>query len=380
MKKRILVATSGGVDSAVAAALLKEAGAEVEAVYMRTWQSEDGLGDCPWRDDLESARGVAEHLSVPFRILNMIDDYRRFIVEDLIAGYRSGRTPNPDMLCNRFIKFGALVDYALREGFDFLATGHYCRIERSPMELSVDETGPKLAKSLTNRRASTDQPVTIWEGIDAGKDQSYFLALVRREKLARVLFPLGTLKKSTVRQLAKERGLPNAARKDSQDICFLGGKVSIQRFLDRFIPPKKGPIVDRFGKVLGAHQGLHHYTIGQRHGIGIPSNCDFEKYVVVGKDLAGNRLIVAFESDPENGLWTSTARVHELNFIGPIEVGKRDLMLRVRYRDRPTEGEVDFRDDGTATVKFCHPQRAIAVGQTLAFYRDRNLLGGGIFF
>lgn len=378
MSERILVAISGGVDSAVAAARLQEAGAEVETAYMRTWQSEDGLGHCPWREDLESARSVALHLGLPFRIVNMIENYRRFVVEDLIEGYCSGRTPNPDMLCNRFIKFGALVDYARQEGFDGLATGHYCRIEgRRPPDSpkAMDDRSQKSGGGVDRSNGPR-----LLEGHDETKDQSYFLAMVDGRNLNRLHFPLGTITKKEVRRLARQLALPNAERKDSQDICFLGGRISIQQFLDRSIPKNPGSIVDRSGKILGRHGGLHHYTIGQRHGIGVPSNRDFEKYVVVEKDLIHNRLVVAFESDPENGLWSTTARVRGLNFIGEEERGRCRLLLRVRYRDRPTPGEVDFRNDGTAIVKFDEPQRAIARGQVLAIYRGPELLGGGIFY
>ena len=271
MAKKILVALSGGVDSAVAAYLLQQQGYEVHGIFFRSWQNETELWkECPWKEDLASARSVAEHLKISFEIINFIDVYRKNVVDYLIEGYRSGQTPNPDVMCNRFIKFGMLVDHMNKSGFDGLATGHYCR--------KVENNGH----------------FSLLEGLDPNKDQSFFLCLVKRENLSKVLFPLGEITKKDVRRIASDIGLPNAQRKDSQGICFLGSSnVNINQFLEKYIPDMPGDIANLEGKILGKHRGLHRYTIGQRKGIDIPSNCDFEHYVVKGaySKLAGSEEI-----------------------------------------------------------------------------------------
>ncbi|MDR2677017.1 MAG: tRNA 2-thiouridine(34) synthase MnmA [Puniceicoccales bacterium] len=352
---RVLVALSGGVDSAIAAHLLKARGTDISAVYMRTWQNEDGLGECPWREDLESARAVAEFLRVPFAIVGMIEKYRRFVVEPLISGYHSGITPNPDILCNRFIKFGALLEYAHENGFSHLATGHYCRIG--------EENGQFF----------------LLEGIDGTKDQSYFLSRIDGQALPRVLFPVGEFLKAEVRNLALRIGLPNARRKESQDICFLGGKIPLQNFLCAHLSEEPGEIVTPDGKVLGRHRGLYRYTLGQRKGIGLPSNCDFEKFVVIGKDLAKNQLIVAFESDPHNRLSVKSVCLTDIHFLGEPLLGCHRLQAKVRYRDPAVAIEISFASNHRATVNFPQPQRALAPGQICAIYDGPRLIGSGIY-
>ncbi|MDR1456523.1 MAG: tRNA 2-thiouridine(34) synthase MnmA [Puniceicoccales bacterium] len=352
---RVLVALSGGVDSAVAAYLLKSKGDAISAVYMRTWQNGDGPGECPWREDLESARAVAEFLDIPFAVVSMIEKYRQFVVEPLINGYHNGITPNSDILCNQFIKFGALLNYAQENSFSHLATGHYCQIE--------EENGKFF----------------ILEGTDCAKDQSYFLARVAGKVLPHVLFPVGKLLKTEVRDLALQIGLPNAQRKESQDICFLGGKITLQNFLHSHLPEEPGEIVSADGKVLGLHRGLYRYTLGQRNGIGIPSNRDFEKFVVVGKDLAKNQLIIAFESDPNNGLIINSIRLTDMHFFTEPLIGCHNFLAKVRYRDPVTPVRVSFTPNCLATVEFAQAQRALAGGQICAIYDGPRLIGSGIY-
>jgi tRNA-specific 2-thiouridylase len=355
MSKRVLIAISGGVDSAVAAFLLKSMGMDVSAVYMRTWQNENELGQCPWAEDLQSAKSVADHLAIPFSIVNMMSFYKKHVVEALIDGYRRGITPNPDILCNQFIKFGALLDYAVKNGFTELATGHYCRIFKEK---------------------NTHQ---LWEGIDETKDQSYFLSRICGNALEKILFPVGHLRKVEVRALAQKIGLPNANRRESQDICFLGGKVTLQDFLRSHLKPNPGDIIRCDGKVVGRHSGLYRYTMGQRKGIGVPSNRDFEKFVVVGKDLEKNQLIVAFESDRANGLSTHSVILSDVHFIGEPIAGSHAMLGKVRYRDPSIPVHITFAENGRAAVEFETAQRALAEGQTFAFYDDKRLLGSGIY-
>jgi tRNA-uridine 2-sulfurtransferase len=354
---KILVAMSGGVDSSVAALLLKREGHDVAGAYMKNWINEENLlGDCPWQQDIEDARGVAEALGIPFQIVNLMDAYRERIVDYLLDGYRRGLTPNPDVMCNREIKFGVFLDWALEQGFDAVATGHYAI-----------------------RRDNAEGAAELWEGADKNKDQSYFLALLRQDQLRRARFPIGHLAKPEARRLAAEAGLPNAGKKDSQGICFIG-QIRMQDFLRHYVTDSPGEIVRAIdGKKLGEHRGLHLYTIGQRKGIGIPSNTDRKNYVVVGKDLAANRLLVCFDGPQAPGLYSSEAVVRSLSFVGSPVVEDRDLLVRVRYRDPAVPARFCPQGDGSARIAFAEPQRALASGQILALYQGEQLLGGGIF-
>lgn len=355
-RERLLVALSGGVDSAVAALLLQRQGHDVVCAYMKNWINEDQvLGDCPWQQDIADARAVAAHLGLECRVVNLMQDYRRLVVDYLLDGYQRGLTPNPDVMCNSRVKFGVFAAYARAEGFAGLATGHYAR--RVP-----DPAGWALL-----------------EGADPHKDQSYFLALLRQEQLASARFPIGHLRKPELRQLAAAAGLPNAAKKDSQGICFIGA-VRMADFLRAYVPDAPGPVIRATdGAVLGRHAGLHYYTIGQRRGIGIPSNTDHRAYVVTGKRAADRALLVAFDDPAAPGLWTDTARVEGLSFLGEPVTAPAALEARVRYRDPRVP--VAFAPDGAggATLRFATPQRALAAGQILALYQGERLLGGAVF-
>ena len=355
---RILVALSGGVDSAVAALLLQRQGHEVHAAYFRTWMNEEGLpfpGECPWEDDVRNARAVAEHLGLPFRILDLVQDYRETVVQYLVDGYRNGLTPNPDIICNREMKFGVFLRRAMADGYDAIATGHYAR-----------------------RRANADGTFDLLEGLDPNKDQSYFLALLRQEQLAQAIFPIGELLKPEVRRLAAEAKLPNAERKDSQGICFLG-QVPVQDFLERHIPDAPGPIVNAAGKEIGRHRGLHRFTLGQRKGIGLPSNTDHEHFVVVKKDFGTNTLHVAFDKPDAPWLYTGEAGARDFTWINRPVVGEQDIFARVRYRDPATPARFSPQPDGTVRLGFAETQRGLAPGQVIAIYQDRVLMGGGVF-
>ncbi|MGF1484512.1 MAG: tRNA 2-thiouridine(34) synthase MnmA [Opitutales bacterium] len=356
--KKILVGLSGGVDSAVAALRLKEAGHHVCGAYMRTWMNEEGsdiFADCPWEQDIADAEAVARHLGIDFEVINLIRDYRERVVEYMVQGYQRGTTPNPDIMCNREMKFGVFLDYALKQGFDGVATGHYCRLDRA-----------------------NDSTVRVLEGRDKNKDQSYFLALVQQAQLQRAHFPVGELEKTEVRAIARRAGLPNAEKKDSQGICFLG-KVDINAFLRQYIPDRPGEIVRSDGTVLGQHHGLHHFTLGQRKGIDIPSNADFEHYVVVAKDFEANRLVVAFESERAPELWRTEFTLHDLSFTGPALHQPIDLLAKPRYRDPSQRIHFSPTQNSSAQIRFEAPQRALARGQVCALYQGEQLLGGGFY-
>lgn len=270
---RVLVGLSGGVDSAVAAALLREQGHEVVGGYMKNWINEEGIpGDCPWEQDIEDAHAVAKHLGMEFRVIDLIDSYRQRIVDYLIEGYRNGITPNPDVWCNREMKFGVFLDYALAQGFSFVGTGHYAR-----------------------RRTLGDGSAAILRGADPNKDQSYFLAMMTQQQTAHALFPVGEMLKPEARAIASRLALPVAEKKDSQGICFIGA-VKMSDFLRHYVPDQPGDIVDTDGKLRGRHQGLHLYTLGQRKGHGVASPREGMAYVVVGKDQKNNHLIVGWDT------------------------------------------------------------------------------------
>lgn len=354
---------SGGVDSSVAALLLKQQGHDVTGAYMKNWINEDNvIGHCPWLQDIEDARASAEAIGIPFRVVNLMEDYRRLVVDYLLDGYQRGLTPNPDAMCNREVKFGVFARYAAAEGFAAVATGHYAR--RVPVENEASGGGPSFA---------------LLEGADKNKDQSYFLALLSQAQLRDALFPIGHLRKPELRELAAGARLPNARKKDSQGICFIGA-VKMTDFLRAYMPERPGPIVRATdGRVIGEHRGLHYFTIGQRRGIGVPSNTDHEAYVVVGKRAADHALLVAFDGPAAPGLWTTEARLQSLSFIGEPITGPARLECRVRYRDPRVAIEFAPASDGTAHVRFATPQRALAPGQVLALYAGEQLLGGGIF-
>jgi tRNA-uridine 2-sulfurtransferase len=348
---------SGGVDSSVAALLLKRQGFDVTGAYMKNWINEDGvIGDCPWMTDIEDARRVAEQVGIAFEVVNLMRDYRQKVVEYLLDGYQRGLTPNPDIMCNREIKFGVFRSWALERGFTAVATGHYAR-------RSVGPAGH----------------AEVREGADPNKDQTYFLSLLRQEQLRDARFPIGELAKPDLRRIAREAGLATAEKTDSQGICFIG-EVRMADFLRAYVPDRPGAVVRASdGKELGRHQGLHYFTLGQRKGIGVPSNTDNERYVVVGKRAADDALLVEFDRAGAPGLFQSEVGIHSLSWTGaPVETS-RSIEGRVRYRDPRIPILFEPLGEGRARARFHAPQRALASGQILALYDGPLLLGGGIY-
>jgi tRNA-specific 2-thiouridylase len=348
---------SGGVDSSVAALLLKRQGHDVVGAYMKNWINEDNvIGHCPWMQDIEDARAVCERIGIEFHVVNLMRDYHTRVVDYLLDGYARGLTPNPDIMCNREIKFGVFRAWARDHGFGAVATGHYAR-----------------------RLVRPDGACELHEGADKNKDQSYFLALMNQEQLRDARFPIGEIAKPELRRIARDAGLPTADKKDSQGICFIG-EVRMADFLRTYVPDAPGPIVRAAdGRELGRHRGLHFYTLGQRKGIGVPSNTDHEAYVVVGKRAADRALLVAFDAPDAPGLFQPEARVHSLSWIGRPVTSSRVLEGRVRYRDPRVALEFEPVDGETARVRFHAPQRGLAAGQILALYDGERLLGGGIY-
>jgi tRNA-uridine 2-sulfurtransferase len=355
---RILVGLSGGVDSSVAAALLLEQGHEVAGAYMKNWINEENIaGHCPWMEDIEDARRVAATLGIPFEVVNLMRDYRERVVDYLLRGYEAGITPNPDVMCNREMKFGVFLDHARARGFDAVATGHYARRLEHP-------DGPRLAR-----------------GADRNKDQSYFLALLRPAQIAAARFPLGDLAKPEVRQRARQLGLPVAAKKDSQGICFIG-EVRMSDFLRAFVPDRPGEIVDPQGRVLGTHRGLHLFTLGQRKGHGIASPRHGMAYVVVAKDAATNRLVVGYDEPATHGLYHHECSLRGLSWAGPAPAAA-ELRVRAqpRYRTAAVPASLHLAGDDHGRLVFDEAQRALTPGQICALYAedDALLLGGAVF-
>jgi tRNA-specific 2-thiouridylase len=323
---------------------------------MKNWINEENVvGDCPWQQDITDARTVADGLGIPFRVVNLMREYRTRVVEYLLKGYQMGITPNPDVMCNREMKFGVFLDWAISEGFDAIATGHYAR-----------------------RAQQSDGSWDILEGADKSKDQSYFLALLQQHQIASARFPVGELRKSEVRKLATKFDLATAGKKDSQGICFIG-EVKMSDFLRAFVPDNPGPIRNRQGTLVGHHKGLHLYTLGQRRGVGAPSNTPYEAYVVVEKRFESNELIVAFDRPDTEGLYSRRCRIGNLSFTNkPFRRSER-LSGRPRYRAPATQARFEMIEDKSAILEFDAPQRALTPGQICALYDGDRLLGGAVF-
>jgi tRNA-specific 2-thiouridylase len=369
---KILVALSGGVDSSVAAAQLVRAGHDVEGVYMKNWINEENIiGDCPWEQDIVDAEAVAKQLGIPFRVVNLMTEYREKVVKYLLEGYQAGITPNPDVMCNREMKFGVLWEWAQDHGFEGIATGHYAQ-----KKFAVRGSPFPVSENCEQRTGNTEP--AILRGADPNKDQTYFLAMMRPEQVRIAHFPIGHLLKPELREIARELGLKTAEKKDSQGICFIG-QVKMEDFLRTFVSDKPGPIVDLEGKVLGEHRGLHLYTLGQRKGHGVASPVHKQAYVVVAKRPATNELVVAIENPDTPLLWARRAVLHSISTTGEPLVNERLLKAQPRYRC--PAGDATFRPlgDGRAELEYREPQRALTPGQICALYEGDRLLGGAVF-
>lgn len=373
---------SGGVDSSLSAALLVEQGYAVTGVYMKNWTTDLPGMKCPWADDLADAKRVAVRLGIDFKVFDFENEYRHKVVDYMIDEYRNGRTPNPDIMCNQEVKFKLFLEAAIEDGADMIATGHYARVrlvDTSPLSERLHagiDKGPD-ALSISDSRCSDKDDTSLNNGlllraVDDNKDQTYFLYRVTGKALGRVLFPIGEFAKPTVRQMAAERGLVTAAKKDSQGICFVG-QVGIRDFLGQYVEQKSGDIIDRnSNKVLGRHDGAIFYTIGQRHGLDLGGGLP---YYVVGKDMDKNEVYVTTDLN-NNALWRDNIKLSNIYWINnaPIE-GK--YQIRIRHRAPLIDADLAY-DDKDIVLKLSESERAIASGQSVVIYDNDICLGGGI--
>ena len=451
IKGRVFVGMSGGVDSSVSAALLKAAGYDITGVFIKVWQPD--WMDCNWREDRLDAMRVAAALDIPFITLDLEKEYKREVVDYMITEYKAGRTPNPDVMCNKSVKFGAFYDYAIKNGADFVATGHYAKIVASGkrsearaggcsqvasenkeqrtksknkdkkeenrkieienmssamigyrsknkeiesganqeiQEIEGDLRGEEPLEALPPKEAhflsgkwpeKKDTLYCLAAGSDSNKDQSYFLWNIRQEQLSHILFPIGEIEKPEVRKLAKKFKLPNADKKDSQGLCFIG-KVDIKEFLSHYMEPKKGEVLDERGKIIGHHDGAFFLTIGERHGFVIDAKTPNDQpYFIISKDIENNTITVS--NKDKQGLLAeakTSVSLEKTNWMSGVpEIGKK-YSVRARYRQPllPLVFTSIKEKEGTAEIEFDKPQNSLTPGQSLVVYDGEACLGGGV--
>lgn len=344
-KKTVVVGMSGGVDSSVAAALLLEEGYDVLGLFMKNWDETD----CPQEKDYQDAIHVAERLGIPLYTVNFTKEYWDLVFSSLIDGLKKGITPNPDILCNREIKFHHFLNKALSLGADYLATGHYAQ---------VDNDG------------------RLYRGKDPNKDQSYFLHAVQQSAFKKTLFPIGHLLKPDLREIAKQKGLITHNKRDSTGICFIG-KRKFPDFIKEFITPKKGPFLTTEGKIIGYHDGAWNYTIGQRKGLGIGGPGD--AWFVVNKQIEENIVIVT-QGENHPSLFSSFLTAIEPTWIAEIPTFPYTCTAKIRYRSEDTPCVIESFQNGKLSIRFSAPQRAVTPGQSIVFYQDNLCLGGATIF
>jgi tRNA-specific 2-thiouridylase len=381
---KVVVGLSGGVDSSVTAYLLKQQGYQVIGLFMKNWHDDSVTisDECPWLEDSNDALIVADKLGIPFQTVDLSETYRKRIVDYMFAEYKVGRTPNPDVLCNREIKFDVFLSIALTLGADYVATGHYCQKE------VINKDGEHIYRLL--------------KGADSSKDQSYFLCQLNQDQLAKAMFPIGHLQKSEVRKIAKEANLITAEKRDSQGLCFIG-KVRLPDFLQQQLKPKEGQIIEiapdhsvyhsknkdtpedlskpfeyqaEMGKVLAKHRGAHYFTVGQRKGLAVGGTS--LPLFVIGVDTDSNVLYVGQGSD-HPGLYRSALKINreEVHWIRPDLRGALRVQARIRYRQPLQQASIIIKENATY-VKFDEPQSAITPGQFVAWYIENELVGSGV--
>ncbi|WP_020395729.1 tRNA 2-thiouridine(34) synthase MnmA [Thiolinea disciformis] len=354
--QRVMVGLSGGVDSSVAALLLLEQGYQVEGLFMKNWEEDDTPEYCSASVDLADAQAVADQLGIRLHTMNFASEYWDRVFTYFLEEYRAGRTPNPDILCNKEIKFKAFLDLALEWGADYIATGHYARVQ-----------------------TQDDGTVLMLKGVDDNKDQTYFLYTLQQNQLRSSLFPIGHLPKTEVRAIAEKAGFTTARKKDSTGICFIGER-RFKDFLQRYLPAQLGDIVTVEGKIIGQHHGLMYYTLGQRQGLGIGGLKQAQElpWFVVDKDLENNQLVVA-QGHENDYLLKHQLQASQLHWVAGRPPDKNfSCSAKIRYRQQEQRCQVVVHANNTAQVCFTEPQRAITPGQSIVFYQGEICLGGAI--
>ena len=343
---------SGGVDSSVAALLLKEQGYDVVGVFMKNWEEQDENGVCTAETDWQDVRDVCDLIGIPYYSVNFAKEYWDRVFSYFLKEYRAGRTPNPDVLCNREIKFRAFLDFAMTLGAEKMATGHFVR---------------------------TDAAGHLLRGADPNKDQSYFLYMVHDAQLRKSVFPVGGMTKAEVRRIAEEHHLPVSAKKDSTGVCFIGER-NFKKFLSEYLPAQPGDMVSTDGEVVGRHDGLMYYTLGQRRGLGIGGRGDGRSWFVIGKDLENNRLLVA-QGEDHPMLYSTVCLAEDVTWVGedPMPEGQPlRCTAKYRYRQPDQPVEVTRESENTLRIRSLVPQRAVTPGQSAVLYDGDRCLGGGI--
>ena len=362
-KNKVYVGLSGGVDSAVSAALLQKAGYDVTGVFIKVWQP-DWI-ECSWKEDRREAMRVAAHLGIPFVTLDLEKEYKEGVIDYMIAEYAAGRTPNPDVMCNREVKFGAFWRWAQKQGAEYVATGHYARNERHDL-------GTK------NRVNASLNQFSLLTGRDSNKDQSYFLWTLNQADLEHVLFPVGDIPKPEVRKLAAKFKLPNADRKDSQGLCFIG-KVDVKEFLTHYIKTEPGSVLSEHGKVIGTHPGALLFTIGERHGFTITEKTPHDTpYYVVAKNVTDNTLTVSNKTIQTEHISNKEVKLIRCNWVQTVPTVEKILQGRSRYRQELYPLTVTKADETHATICFETTQDTLTPGQSLVIYEGEVCIGGGI--
>lgn len=348
----VVVGMSGGVDSSVAALLLKEQGYNVIGIFMKNWDEKDDDGVCTATEDYEDVEMVCNQIGIPYYTVNFVKEYWDRVFTYFLDEYKKGRTPNPDVMCNKEIKFKAFLDYALKIGADYLATGHYAQVD------------------------FVDGEYKMLRALDSNKDQTYFLSQLGQYQLSKTMFPVGNLKKPEVREIAAKYGLETAAKKDSTGICFIGER-NFRRFLGNYLPSQRGDIKTLTGQVIGRHDGLMYYTLGQRRGLGIGGIGTGEPWFVADKDLKNNILYVA-QGQNHPALLSYGLEASDLNWVSDKKPeGSFKCTAKFRYR-QPDQGvTVYMKEDNSCRVVFDEPQRAVTPGQAVVFYQDEVCLGEG---
>ena len=353
MGKKVVLGMSGGVDSSVSALLLKEAGYDVVALFMKNWDEKDEFGVCTATDDSKDARMVADQLDIPYYTINFEEEYWDRVFTYFLDEYKKGRTPNPDVMCNQEIKFNAFLDYAIQLEADYIAMGHYAQVKE------------------------IDGKFHLLRGKDSGKDQSYFLSRINQDALKKTLFPVGHLEKSRVREIAEENDLYTAKKKDSTGVCFIGER-DFDAFLDQYLLSKEGDIVDIDNNKVGRHTGLIHYTLGQRRGIGIGGIGDGQPWFVAGKNLDKNILYVAQGKDNE-ALFSKSLIGEDPSWILDEEPDfPLKCTAKFRYRQADIPVTVDKLDDGNLKIVYDHPVKAVTPGQAAVLYDGDKCLGSSV--